>query len=884
LWGLFSGSDKIFQEKEVLRVAELSTRYNPAEIETKWYRYWEEKGYFTPKGVGEKFSIVIPPPNITGRIHMGHALNITLQDIVVRYKRMKGYDVLWVPGEDHAGIATQNAVEKFLLQTQGKTREEIGREKFLEITWEWANKYRREIREQIKALGASVDWTRERFTLDEGLSRAVRKVFVELYKKGLIYRGKYIVNWCPRCKTVLSDEEVEHKEHQSKLYYVKYPVKDSDEYIVVATTRPETMLGDTAVAVHPEDERYKDFVGKTLILPLVGREIPVVADKYVDPKFGTGAVKVTPAHDPNDYLIAQRHNLPMVEIFDDNARINENGGKYRGLDRYEAREKIVKDLEEQGFLVKIEDYTHSVGHCYRCDTVIEPKLSDQWFVATKPLAKRGIEAVEKGEIKFFPERWTKIYLNWMYEIRDWCISRQLWWGHRIPVWYCQDCGHINVSEEDVEKCEKCGSTNLKQDEDVLDTWFSSALWPFSTLGWPEETEDLKRYYPTDLLVTGFDIIFFWVARMIMMGYEFMNEKPFSHVYIHQLVRDKYGRKMSKSLGNGIDPLEVIDEYGADPMRFTLAILAAQGRDIKLDPRYFDAYKKFANKIWNATRFVLMNLEDYKEVPLENLKTVDKWILTRLNKTVKEVTSALENYDFNIAARTIYNFFWDEFCDWYIEASKPRLKTEERHLVQTLLVKTLDTSLRLLHPFMPFLTEELWQKLPVDGESITIAKWPEVEEENIDEAAEKEFTRLMNMIRGVRNVRAEMNLPQSQRVRIFVKGLEITDEMKLLLKTLGNIEEIAIVNEKPQKTATAYVEESVEVYVDLGGLIDFEKEKERLKQNMEKIKKEIDRLEKKLSNKDFLEKAPEEVVEETKERLESNRERLERLESILKDLE
>ncbi|PLV57190.1 valine--tRNA ligase [Thermotoga sp. SG1] len=865
-------------------MAELSTRYNPAEIETKWYRYWEEKGYFTPKGVGEKFSIVIPPPNITGRIHMGHALNITLQDIVVRYKRMKGYDVLWVPGEDHAGIATQNAVEKFLLQTQGKTREEIGREKFLEITWEWANKYRKEIREQIKALGASVDWTRERFTLDEGLSRAVRKVFVELYKKGLIYRGKYIVNWCPRCKTVLSDEEVEHKEHQSKLYYVKYPVKDSDEYIVVATTRPETMLGDTAVAVHPEDERYKDFVGKTLILPLVGREIPVVADKYVDPKFGTGAVKVTPAHDPNDYLIAQRHDLPMVEIFDDNARINETGGKYRGLDRYEAREKIVKDLEEQGFLVKIEDYTHSVGHCYRCDTVIEPKLSDQWFVATKPLAKRGIEAVEKGEIKFFPERWTKVYLNWMYEIRDWCISRQLWWGHRIPVWYCQDCGHINVSEEDVEKCEKCGSTNLKQDEDVLDTWFSSALWPFSTLGWPEETEDLNRYYPTDLLVTGFDIIFFWVARMIMMGYEFMNEKPFSHVYIHQLVRDKYGRKMSKSLGNGIDPLEVIDEYGADPMRFTLAILAAQGRDIKLDPRYFDAYKKFANKIWNATRFVLMNLEDYREVPLENLKTVDKWILARLNKTVKEVTSALENYDFNIAARAVYNFFWDEFCDWYIEASKPRLKTGERHLVQTILVKTLDTSLRLLHPFMPFLTEELWQKLPVDGESITIAKWPEVEEEHIDETAEKEFTRLMNMIRGVRNVRAEMNLPQSQRVKIFVKGLEITNEMDLLLKSLGNIEEITIVNEKPQKTATAYVEENVEVYVNLGGLIDFEKEKERLKQNMEKIKKEIDRLEKKLSNKDFLEKAPEEVVEETKERLESNIERIKRLEAILKDLE
>ncbi|PLV60464.1 valine--tRNA ligase [Thermotoga sp. KOL6] len=865
-------------------MAELTTRYNPAEIETKWYKYWLERGYFTPKGTGEKFSIVIPPPNITGRIHMGHALNITLQDIVVRYKRMKGFDVLWVPGEDHAGIATQNAVEKFLLQTQGKTREEIGREKFLEITWEWANKYRKEIREQIMALGASVDWTRERFTLDEGLSRAVRKVFVELYKKGLIYKGKYLVNWCPRCKTVLSDEEVEHKEHQAKLYYVKYPVKDSDEYIVIATTRPETMLGDTAVAVHPEDERYKGFVGKILILPLVNREIPVIADKYVDPKFGTGAVKVTPAHDPNDYLIAQRHNLPMIEIFDDNARINENGGKYKGLDRYEARERIVKDLEEKGFLMKVEDYTHSVGHCYRCDTVIEPKLSDQWFVATKPLAKKAIEAVEKGEVKFFPERWTKIYLNWMYEIRDWCISRQLWWGHRIPVWYCQECGHMNVSEEDVKKCEKCGSTNLKQDEDVLDTWFSSALWPFSTLGWPEETEDLKRYYPTDLLVTGFDIIFFWVARMIMMGYEFMKDKPFSHVYIHQLVRDKYGRKMSKSLGNGIDPLEVIDEYGADPMRFTLAILAAQGRDIKLDPRYFDAYKKFANKIWNATRFVLMNLDDYDKVPLQNLKEVDKWILTRLNKTVEEVTKALESYDFNIAAKSIYNFFWDEFCDWYIEASKPRLKTEERKLVQTILVKVLDTSLKLLHPFMPFLTEELWQKLPVEGESITIAKWPEVEREFIDEEAEESFKKLMAIVRGVRNVRAEMNIPQSRSVKIFIRGWEVSEETNLLLKTLGNIEEISFVSEKPSKTATAYVEETLEVYVDLGGLIDFDKEKERLKQNMEKFRKEIDRLEKKLSNKDFLEKAPEDVVEETKEKLNTYKERLSRLESILKDLE
>lgn len=862
---------------------ELSTRYNPAEIEAKWYRFWEERGYFTPKGTGEKFSIVIPPPNITGRIHMGHALNITLQDIVVRYKRMKGYDVLWLPGEDHAGIATQNAVEKFVAQTLGKTREELGREKFLEITWDWARKYRKEIKDQIKALGASVDWTRERFTLDEGLNRAVRKVFVELYKKGLVYKGKYIVNWCPRCKTVLSDEEVEHKEHVSKLYYVKYPVKGSEEYLVVATTRPETMLGDTAVAVHPEDERYKNFVGKTLILPLVGREIPVVADKYVDPKFGTGAVKVTPAHDPNDYLIALRHNLPMVDIFDDEARVNENGGRYKGLDRYEARERVVRDLEEQGYLVKVEDYTHSVGHCYRCDTVIEPKLSDQWFVATKPLAKRGIEAVEKGEIKFFPERWTKIYLNWMYEIRDWCISRQLWWGHRIPVWYCQDCGHTNVSEEDVTKCEKCGSTNLRQDEDVLDTWFSSALWPFSTLGWPERTADLERYYPTDLLVTGFDIIFFWVARMIMMGYEFMGERPFSHVYIHQLVRDKYGRKMSKSLGNGIDPIEVIEEYGADPMRFTLAILAAQGKDIKLDPRYFDAYKKFANKIWNATRFVLMNLEGYERVDLDELALVDRWILTRLNKTVEAVTNALESYDFNIAARAIYNFFWDEFCDWYVEAAKPRLKTEERTLVQNVLVRVLDTSLRLLHPFMPFLTEELWQKLPVEGESITIASWPVVEKELVDEDAEREFTRVMEIVRGVRNVRAEMNIPQTQKVKIYVKGMEPNEEIDLLIKTLGNVSEVGVVHERPPRSATAYVEQDVEVYVELGGLIDFEKEKERLSQTIEKLEKEIERLEAKLSNREFVEKAPEEVVEETKEKLETNRERLRRIASILKDI-
>jgi len=870
-------------------VEELGTRYDPLSIEGKWYRYWEEKGFFTPKGKGRKFSVVIPPPNITGRIHMGHALNITLQDIVVRYRRMKGYDVLWLPGEDHAGIATQNAVEKFIMQTQGKKREDLGREKFLEITWNWAEKYRKEIKDQIKALGASVDWTRERFTLDEGLNKAVKRVFVELFKKGLVYRGKYIVNWCPRCKTVLSDEEVSYEEHESKLYFVKYPIKDSDEFIVVATTRPETMLGDTAVAVHPEDDRYRDFVGKIAILPLVGRELPIVADKYVDPKFGTGAVKITPAHDPNDFLVAQRHNLPVVDILDDEARINENGGKYKGLDRYEARKEIVKDLEEQGYLMKVEDYKHSIGHCYRCNTVVEPRILEQWFVSTKPLAKKAIEAVEKGEIKFFPERWTGFYLSWMYEIRDWCISRQLWWGHRIPVWYCQDCGHVMAREDKPEKCEKCGSKNLKQDEDVLDTWFSSALWPFSTLGWPEETEDLKRYYPTDLLVTGFDIIFFWVARMIMMGYEFMGQKPFSHVYIHQLVRDKYGRKMSKSLGNGIDPLEVIDEFGADPMRFTLAILAAQGKDIKLDPKYFDSYKKFANKIWNATRFVLMNLDDFEKKDIwdlkDDMKLVDRWILSKLQKTIKEVTNAIETYNFNIAAKSIYSFFWDEFCDWYIEAVKPRLKDpQEKTLVQNTLVFVLDTSLRLLHPIMPFLTEELWQKLPVKGESIMVAPWPEFDERLVDERSENEFEAIKEIIRSVRSVRAEMGLPQSTKVRIHIKtDGSIGSEKEGYVRLLGNVEEIEYVSSRPSKTATAYIHDETEVYVNLGDLVDLEKEMKRLSQRIEKFEKEIERLKRRLSNDDFIKNAPESVVEETKERLATLKERRSRIEGILQEL-
>jgi len=863
---------------------EIGTRYDPKDMEMRWYKHWLEKKYFTPKGAGPKYSIVIPPPNITGRIHMGHALNITIQDILSRYKRMQGFDVLWLPGEDHAGIATQTAVERYLA-TQGKSKHDYTRDEFLEIVWDWANKYRKEIKKQIMSIGASVDWTRERFTLDEGLSKAVRKVFVELYKNGLIYKGKYIVNWCHRCGTVLSDEEVDYHEEEGALYHIKYPIKGEDDYLIIATTRPETMLGDTAVAVHPSDERYKKYVGKTAILPLVGREIPVIADNYVDPSFGTGALKVTPAHDPNDYLIGQRHGLTFVEIFDENIVINENGGKFKGLKAEEARKAVVEELEAQGYLVKIEKLKHSVGRCYRCDTIVEPRLMDQWFVSMKPLAKRAIEAVENGEVRFVPERWKKVYLNWMYEIRDWCISRQLWWGHRIPVWQCQDCGHYNVSEDEPKVCEKCGSTNLKQDEDVLDTWFSSALWPFSTMGWPEETDDLKRYYPTDVLVTGFDIIFFWVARMIMSGYEFMKDKPFSEVYIHQLVRDKFGRKMSKSLGNGIDPLEVIDEYGADPMRFTLAMLAAQGRDLKLDVRFFDTYKKFANKIWNATRFVLMNLEDFEEIEIkkEDLKLADKWILSRLQKTIRRVTEALDGYDFNIAAGEIYNFFWDELCDWYIEAVKNRLKSDDRKIVQNVLVYVLDMSLRLLHPFMPFLTEELWTKLPTAGESIVIAEWPKVKDVFLDEVSEKRFEELMSIIRGIRNVRAEVNVPQSTKVDIYIKG-KLNDEEQDYVKFLGNVSNVEFVNARPQLCATAYVSLAVEAYVSLGNLIDVSSEVQRLKKKVEKLRTDLEKFAKKLEDENFLKNAPEDIVEETREKQRTFLEQIGRIEQIISDLE
>jgi len=864
---------------------QLSTRYDPSKIEDKWYDLWNKNGYFKPRGNGESFTVVIPPPNITGTIHMGHALNLTLQDIIIRYKRMRGFNTLWVPGEDHAGIATQNAVEKDLAK-KGIHRDDLGREKFLELVWDWAKKYRARIVEQIKAIGASVDWSRERFTLDDGLNRAVKKAFVELYNEGLIYKGKYIVNWCPRCHTVLSDEEVEHEDEEGAFYHIKYPFKDGSGHVVIATTRPETMLADTAVAVHPSDERYKALIGKKVILPLVGRELTVISDIYVDPSLGTGCLKVTPAHDPNDFQIGLRHNLEIIEVIGKDDIINENGGKYAGMDKIEARKAVVKDLEEQGYLIKIEPIKHAVGKCYRCNTTIEPLLSDQWFVRTKPLAERAIEAVENGEIVFYPKRWKKVYLNWMYEIRDWCISRQLWWGHRIPVWYCDDCGATMASEEDLKKCVHCGSSNIHQDEDVLDTWFSSQLWPFTTLGWPEKTEDLKTFYPTSTLFTAFDIIFFWVARMIMAGYQFMDEKPFSHVYIHQLVRDKKGRKMSKSLGNGIDPLEVIEEYGADPMRFTLAMLAAQGRDIKLDSRFFDSYRKFANKIWNATRFVIMNLEGYEaaEIASLDLELEDRWILSRLQRTVEIVTEALESYDFNVAAKKIYSFIWNELCDWYIESVKERLKDtgKERKVAQNVLVKVLDNSLKLLHPFMPFITEELWQRLPTKGEAIIVSDWPCVNDDLIDPDAEGTYQQIMDIVKGIRSLKAEMNIPPSAKVKIHYVGVPLEEKISTMISSLSNSYKLHHEKSKQSGSAAAYTSDKFTLYVELGE-IDLITELKRLEKKISTLNSEVSRLERKLSNEKFINQAPEDVVEETREKHNEMKAQLERVKNLIADL-
>ncbi|RKX62298.1 MAG: valine--tRNA ligase [Thermodesulfobacteriota bacterium] len=875
----------------------LEKSYNPKKVEEKWYKIWEKKGYFEPSynEKKSKFSIVIPPPNVTGALHIGHALNNTLQDVLVRYKRMDGYDVLWVPGTDHAGIATQNVVEKEIAK-EGLTRYDLGREKFLERVWQWKEQYGNRIIDQLKKLGASCSWSYKRFTMDEGLSRAVREVFVRLWEEGLIYRGDYIINWCPRCQTALADLEVEFESIPGKLWYIKYPLEDENRYIVVATTRPETMLGDTAVAVHPEDERYKDLIGKKIKLPLIGRIIPIIADKVVDPEFGTGAVKVTPAHDFADFEIAKRHGLSFVKVIDERGKMTEKAGNYAGLDRFEARKKVLEDLKKQGLLEKEEDYQLVLGHCYRCNTVIEPLLSKQWFVATKPLAQPAISAVKYGFIKFIPENWINLYFDWMKNIRDWCISRQIWWGHRIPVWYCNSCGETIVSEkEDVRECPNCGSKNLKRDEDVLDTWFSSALWPFSTLGWPENTKALSTFYPTTVLVTSFDIIFFWVARMIMMGIHFTGQIPFKNVYIHALVRDEKGQKMSKSRGNVIDPLEMIDKYGTDALRFTLVALAAQGRDIKLSEARIEGFKHFINKIWNASRFVLMNLKDYlpekEELRLNELPLFSKWILSELQKTVKIVREKLDEFEFDQAAMQIYHFFWDKFCDWYLEVSKIYLKDPKYKIsTQKILLEVLKSSLKLLHPFIPFITEEIWQYLPErETEHIIIAKYPVFEERFVDENAEKLVQILQELIIGIRSVKAEYNLTSKTDLNVIFRSsdngiLNFINDQKKPIKFLAKVSDIELSNNyQKKKGEVSVVLSEGEIFINLAGLIDIEKEIKRLKKEKEKIEKKLLQIERKLKNREFLEKAPKEVVEKEKFNYKEFKERLNKIIHYLSEL-
>ena len=855
----------------------IPTVYDPQSFEKKWYKYWEENKLFHAEVEMDKkpFSIVIPPPNVTGQLHMGHALDNTLQDIQIRWRRMQGYNTLWMPGTDHAGIATQIKVEEMLAQ-DNISRYDLGREKFTEKVWEWKEQYGDRIITQLKSLGASCDWDRERFTMDEGCSKAVREVFVSLYEKGLIYQGHRITNWCPRCNTALSDIEVEHEDKPGNLYHLRYQVEDSDEYVIVATTRPETMLGDSGVAVHPEDKRYCHLIGKNLILPLVNRKIPVFADEYVDPSFGTGAVKVTPAHDPNDFEMGQRHNLEQIVILNSNATMAENTGKYQGMDRYECRKALLKDLEASGELVKVEEHNHAVGQCQRCSTVVEPMVSKQWFVKMESLAKPAIEAVDSEKIKFVPERFTKIYLNWLDGIRDWCISRQIWWGHRIPAWYCE-CGETIVARDTVNVCPKCGSKDLRQDEDVLDTWFSSALWPFSTMGWPENTPELKQFYPTSVLVTGYDIIFFWVARMIMMGLEFKQEIPFKHVFIHGLVRDSQGRKMSKSLGNGIDPLEVIEKYGADTLRFMLITGNTPGNDMRFYWERVESTRNFANKLWNASRFVLMNLADYDEnfVPqAENYTLADKWILSRYNQTVSDVTRNLERFELGEAGKAIYEFIWNEFCDWYIELSKARLYNKEdilaRQTAQFVLCYVLENTLKLLHPFMPFITEEIWQHIPHEGESIIIASWPQEKDGLNDKKIEQDMEIIMETIKAIRNMRAEVNVAPGRKseAMLQVAHTELVSLFEInasYVKTLAAVEPLSIflTSEQKPENAMAAVVSGVEIYMPLKGLIDVEKETARLNKELTTLDKELARVVGKLSNEGFVAKAPADVIEKEK---------------------
>ncbi len=865
--------------------------YEPKEVEDKWYEYWLKEELFKAEVPSQKpsYCIVIPPPNVTGSLHMGHALNNTLQDILCRYKRMKGFNVLWQPGTDHAGIATQNVVEKDLMNKK-ISRHDVGREKFIELVWEWREKYGGLIINQLKKLGSSCDWSRERFTMDEGLSRAVKEVFVRLYHEGLIYRGDYIINWCPRCHTALADLEVEHEERESFLYHLRYRIKNSDKYLVVATTRPETLLGDTAVAVNPEDERYINLQGKYVLLPVTGKAIPVIPEKYVDKEFGTGALKVTPAHDPNDFDIGNKHNLERVKVIDEDGRMNELAGRYQGMDRFECREMILTDLEKNGLLEKKEPYRNATGHCYRCKTMIEPLLSKQWFVKTEPLAKKAIEAVQTGKTRILPKTWENIYFDWMNNIRDWCISRQIWWGHRIPAWFCDKCGNMTVAKDEPKKCSTCGNTELRQETDVLDTWFSSALWPFSTLGWPDNTEALEIFYPTSTLVTGFDILFFWVARMMMMGLHFMDDIPFADVYIHALVRDAEGKKMSKSKGNVIDPLTVIDQYGTDSFRFTLAAFAAQGRDIKLSEERIEGYRHFINKIWNSARLVLSNLKgDEAEDKNTVLSLPDRWILTRLGKVSREISVALDDYRFNDAAGEAYQFVWHEFCDWYLEMAKEWLYNKDNRLsfsVRCTLKKLLSGILRILHPFMPFITEDIWHRLPGTSGSIMNASFPVSTDYLNDEAALKDMALVMGVTNSIRNIRGEMNIHPSKKVDIHIEMPDDTQRENILsnivyIRSLARAENIKVekIIPKPEASVTA-VFEGNNIHILLKGIIDIAEEKTRISKEIAKIKKEMEVSLNKLKNSGFLDNAPDDVVEKVKEKVATLTIQLKKLEESL----
>ena len=870
---------------------ELAKGYEPKEVEDRIYDFWLSGGYFHAEPDPDKkpYTIVIPPPNITGQLHMGHALDETLQDILIRWRRMQGYSALWVPGTDHASIATEAKIVE-AMRKEGITKADIGRDAFLERAWEWKAKYGGRIIEQLKKLGSSCDWDRERFTLDDGCSKAVREVFVRLYEKGLIYRGERIINWCPQCRTSISDAEVEFSEHDGSFWHLRYPLTDGSGYIQLATTRPETLLGDTAVAVHPDDERYKNLVGKTLTLPLVGREIPIIADTYVEQEFGTGVVKITPAHDPNDFEVGLRHKLPVINVMNEDGSINENGGKYAGLPGLEARKQIVAALDEGGFLVKVEPIKHNVGSCYRCHTDVEPRVSEQWFVKMQPLAEPAIKSVRSGEIKLIPERMEKTYYNWMENIKDWCISRQLWWGHRIPAWYCADCGETIVARDEPKVCPKCGKSHLKQDEDTLDTWFSSALWPFSTLGWPEQTSELKYFYPTNTLVTGYDIIFFWVARMIFSALEYTGEKPFDTVFFHGLVRDSQGRKMSKSLGNGIDPLEVIEKYGADALRFTLVTGNSPGNDMRFSTERVESSRNFANKIWNAARFILMNIEGHEvknQLPAE-LAVEDKWIISAFNQVTKEVTENLEKFELGIAVQKLYDFLWDSFCDWYIEIAKIRMQSEDEVAAQSarqVLVWVMTGTLKLLHPFMPFITEEIWQSLPHEGESIMTAKWPEYVGELSFPQAEEDMQRIMDAVRAIRNRRAEMNVPPSRKTHIFIATVlpQAFADGSAIISKLAYASQVSIRDAFDLEGAVTIVTDSAKIYIPTDELVDKAAEIARLGKELESVQKQLVQVESKLNNETFMSKAPANVVDGVKQNGEKLTERMKLIQSSLEAL-